>query len=528
MRSQFIQSILLTAPTLFLVSCFSTQSSDWDITPQQKALVETEVEGTARPNVIIIMADDLGKHDISAYGSTLISTPNIDKIGANGVVFSDAYVTSPVCAPSRASILTGKYQQRYGFETQPMEFYPKSKIKYALAKKAKRLGDWTVATEPSYPRKEMLEHQGIPVNEVNLAEVYQNAGYETALIGKWHLGFGAEHLPNNRGFNYHYGFLGAFSLFTPERKTPGYRSFIQDDFSSKYQWKVGRTNNAKIIENGKEMIEKEYLTFAFANKAKSFISENKDTNFFMMLNFNAPHVPFQAPEAYYNQFSHIKDENLRVYLAMIKALDDGIGDVMKHLDSLNLLENTIVYFISDNGGASYTKATTNAPLKGGKLTLFEGGINVPFMMQWKGTIPAGTKYDAPVSAMDIFPTSLQASNIKQKNQAPIDGVNLLPFLKKEVSGIPHETLYWRCDHVRAIRHKNWKMILSARDNWLHLYNLESDKEEMIDLSELNAKEKESLSEFFEAWNKDLPTKPLWPRIMDHKFIIGEKVYYFPA
>lgn len=525
MRKQFI---LYTISFFLLSSCFSTQSSDWDIVSQEKSVVETESENTVRPNVIIIVADDLGKSEVSAYGKSEVETPNIDKIGANGVVFNDAYVTSPVCAPSRAAILTGKYQQRYGFETQPMEFYPKSKIKYALAKKAKRLGDWNVVTEPSYPSKDMLEHQGVPLNEVSLAEVYQNAGYETALIGKWHLGFGTEHQPLNRGFDYHYGFLGAFSRYTPEEKTPGYNTFIQDDFSSKYQWKVGRSRNAKILENGQEVIEKDYLTFAFANKAKSFISKNKDTNFFLMLNFNAPHVPFQAPEEYYKQFSHIKDENRRVYLAMIKALDDGIGSIMNHLDALNLSENTIVYFISDNGGASYTKATTNAPLKGGKLTLFEGGINVPFMMQWKGTIPAGTVYENAVSALDIFPTSLQASSIKQKNQTSLDGVNLLPFLKKETDGIPHETLYWRCDHVRAIRHKNWKMILSARDNWLHLYNLDTDKGEMIDLSELNAQEKENLSQFFEAWNKDLPTKPLWPRIMDRKFIIGEKVYYFPA
>ncbi len=523
-----IISLFYFSPLVILTSCLSTQSSEWDIPSQVKAEIQVVSESTSKPNIIIIMADDLGKHDISAYGSTLVSTPNIDKIGADGVVFSDAYVTSPVCAPSRAAILTGKYQQRFGFETQPMEFYPNSKIRYALAKKAKRLGDWTIATTPSYPRKEMLEHQGIPVSETNLAEVYQKAGYKTVLIGKWHLGFGPEHLPNNRGFDYHYGFLGAFSLFTPERKTPGYHSFIQDDFSSKYQWKVGRTNNAKILENGKEVIENDYLTFAFADKANTFISENKDQPFFMMLNFNAPHVPFQAPENYYNQFSHIKDENQRVYLAMIKALDDGVGSVMKQLEKLNLLENTIVYFISDNGGASYTKATTNAPQKGGKLTLFEGGINVPFMMQWKGKIPAGTTYTAAVSSLDIFPTSLNATKIKNLNQKAIDGVDLMPFINKQNGGLPHETLYWRCDHVRAIRHKNWKMVLSTRDNWLHLYNLETDKSETIDLSELNQIERKNLSEFFEAWNKDLPTKPLWPRIMDHKFIIGEKVYYFPA
>lgn len=522
------QIILYTISFFLLSSCFSTQSSDWDIPTSTKADIQIEPHSDNKPNVIVIIADDLGKAELSAYGATQIATPHIDQIGKNGVIFNDAYVTSPVCAPSRAAILTGKYQQRYGFETQPMEYYPKSKIKYHLAKKAKRLGDWTIATAPDYPTKDMLEHQGIPHHEISLAEVFQKAGYKTGLIGKWHLGFGAEHLPQNRGFDYHYGFLGAFTRYTEKENSPGFQTYIQDDFSSKYQWKVGRTNNAKILENGQEVIAKEYLTFEFAQKANAFLAENKDNGFFLMLNFNAPHVPFQAPDEYYNQFSHIKDENRRVYLAMIKALDDGVGMVMNQLEKLNLAENTIVYFISDNGGASYTKATTNAPLKGGKLTLFEGGINVPFMMQWKGKIPAGSHYEPAVSSLDIFPTSLTASRIQMVNSGKLDGVNLIPFITGVHKNEPHETLYWRCDHVRAIRHKNWKMILSTRDNWLHLFNLDTDKGETIDLSELNQLERQSLTEFFEAWNKDLPTKPLWPRIMDRKFIIGEKVYYFPA
>ena len=280
--------------------------------------------------------------------------------------------------------------------------------------------------------------------------------------------------------------------------------------------------------NGKPIIENEYLTFAITDRAKEYVSKNKDTNFFLYLSYNAPHVPFQAPDAYYDQFSHIKDENQRVYLAMIKALDDAIGDFMHHLESLNLLENTIVYFISDNGGASYTKATTNAPLSGGKITMFEGGVNVPFMMQWKGTITPGTKFPDPVSAMDIFTTSVVASKIKLTHTSKLDGVDLMPYIQRKKEGVPHEKLYWRANHIQAIRYKNWKLILSTRDNWLRLYNLDSDKSEQINLGQLNPAERNALLNYFEEWNSELPAKPLWPRIMDRKFIIGEHIYYFPA
>lgn len=526
MKKNLALSILIG---LIVFGCVSSKKKhQWDIAPQLKASIETSKASSSSPNIIIIMADDLGKYDISAYGSDLISTPNIDNIGKQGVQFQDAYVTSPICAPSRAAILTGKYQQRYGFETQPMEFYP-SRIKYALAKNAKRLGDWNVTTGPIYPSKEMIQRQGIPLSEVTLSEVYKSAGYATGIVGKWHLGIGEEYQPLQRGFDFHYGFLGAFSRFTPEKNTPGYHTYIQtEDYSSNYQWKIGRSESAKIMLNGKPIIENEYLTFAITDRAKEFVNKNKDTNFFLYLSYNAPHVPFQAPDAYYDQFSHIKDENQRVYLAMIKALDDAIGDFMHHLESLNLLENTIVYFISDNGGASYTKATTNAPLSGGKITMFEGGVNVPFMMQWKGTIAPGTKFQDPVSAMDIFTTSVVASKIKLTHTSKLDGVDLMPYIQRKKEGVPHEKLYWRANHIQAIRYKNWKLILSTRDNWLRLYNLASDKSEQINLGQLNPAERDALINYFEEWNSELPTKPLWPRIMDRKFIIGEHIYYFPA
>lgn len=517
--------ILLVAASL---SACSSVSREWDIAPQEKRSIgQTNTRAASAPNIILIIADDLGKSELSTYGSKDISTPHIDAIGHNGVLFNDAYVTSPVCAPSRAAILTGQYQQRFGFETQPMEYYP-GRIKYALAKNAKRLGDWNVVTPPSYPSKEMMRKQGIPLGQVTLPELLQARGYQTALIGKWHLGYGDGYRPNDRGFDYFYGFLGAFSRYTADKKSPGYHTFVQDDFSSEYQWKVGRSENAAILRNDTLIEEKEYLTFAMTREAKQYISAHKQAPFYLQLAYNAPHVPFQAPDEYYDQFPHIQDENRRIYLAMIKALDEAVGDLIHHLEQEGVLENTLILFISDNGGASYTKATDNTPLKGGKLTLFEGGVNVPFMMQWNGHIQPGQRFVPTVSALDIFPTCIAAAEVGVMRDQTMDGQNLLKYVNGQLNESTSEAFFWRADHVRAVRYGRWKMIMSTRDNWLEIYNLDTDKSESIDLSPIRSDEKVYLMDIFEGWNKQLPEKPLWPRIMDRKFVIGGKTYYFPA
>lgn len=519
-----------------LSGCFvSTYSKQWNINWDNDLIEEkysflsavpTE-KSVDRPNIILIMADDLGKYEVSSYGAQDIQTPNIDAIGKNGVRFQDAYVTAPICAPSRAAILTGRYQQRFGFETQPMDFYPTNKLEYFAGKKSD-LGDWKVTSEPLFPSPWMMERQGIPPQELNLAEILSAAGYKTGIIGKWHLGYGEEHKPNNRGFGYQYGFYGAFSLYSPNRKSPGYVNFIQNDMSSRHQWNMGRNEQSTIRENDQPVKEDEYLTFALKNKAVQFIQENKNNPFFLYLPFNAPHVPFQAPKEYYDQFAHVADSNRRVYLAMIKALDDAVGDLMKELKASGLWDNTIVYFISDNGGASYTGATKNGPLKGGKITHFEGGINVPFLMQWPKFLEKETVYNPPVSAMDIFTTTLEAAGLKFPGKQKIDGINLLPYVSGETDQLPHDKLYWRTDHIRAIRYGKYKLIYSSRDNWLHLYDLENDKSEEYDLSELSTEQKNMLQMYFDEWNKDLPKEYLWPRIMDRKFIIGDKEYLFPA
>jgi len=480
------------------------------------------------PNVIMIVCDDLGKYEVSAYGVDHISTPNIDRIGKEGVVFEQGYVTAPTCSPSRAGLITGRMQNRYGFETQVMEFYPTNMIEYLSGRYFVQTGDFVLDTKPEYPSEWQVEKQGVPPTEIVLSEALKKYGYNTGITGKWHLGASKEQVPLARGFDYQYGFLGAFSLYTHEQETNGVIHFDHESFSGRYQWNSGRYGQGAIQVNGKDIVEDQYLTFAIRDQAIGFIEDNKNDPFFLYCTFSAPHVPFQAPVDYYCMYDHVKDEKKRIYYAMISALDDAIGSILDRLESLGIEDNTIVYLISDNGGAAYTGATDNGPLKGGKLTQFEGGINVPFMMKWPNKIPAGIRYDNPVLSTDIFVTTIANIGGTLPSDRVYDGVDLIPYLLKLDSGTPHEQLFWRADHIWAIRDGDYKLILSARDGWAELYNIRTDMSEKINLRKDMPDLYEALYSKHLEWQEDMPDKPLWPRIMDHHFLLDSVQYLFPA
>ncbi len=482
-----------------------------------------------RPNIVFILCDDLGKYEVSAYGATHISTPHIDQIGQEGVIFEEAYVTAPTCAPSRAGILTGRVQNRFGFETQIMEYYPTNMIEYLSGKFMVDTDDWVLDSRPQYPAEWQVIRQGTPPSEINLAEALKPYGYRTGIVGKWHQGLSKKHIPQNRGFDYSYGFLGAFSLYSPDRNWNGIINHEHESFSSRHQWDMGRKEDAAILENGKKIVEEDYLTFAIRDHAIDFLERNRDSTFFLYIPFSAPHVPFQAHVDYYCKYDHIADHNKRVYYAMISALDDAIGAIHQKIKDLGLEENTIIYLMSDNGGASYTGATDNGPLKGGKLTQFEGGVNVPFMMKWPGKVPAGTRYPNPVLSTDIFVTSLLNTGGALPEDRPYDGVDLLPYLKGEAEDQPHPTIFWRADHIWALRNENYKLVLSTRDGWAELYDLSEDKSEMFNLKDQMPELYEDLRQLHLDWqNNNLPEKPMWPSLMNHKFTLYGKEYLFPA
>lgn len=481
------------------------------------------------PNIIILLADDLGKYEVSAYGVDHISTPNIDRIGEEGVIFDEGYVTAPTCAPSRCGLMTGRVQNRYGFETQIMEHYPTNIIEYWSGKYFVNTGSFIMKAKPDFPAEWQAHKQGVPPTEITLAERLKAMGYHTGIVGKWHLGISRHNLPLNRGFDYQFGFYGAFSLYTPERNWSHVINHEHQSFSAQHQWNTGRYGEAAIMEMGEEIYEEEYLTYAFRDKAMDFIEENKEEPFFLYCAFSAPHVPFQAPVDYYCMYEDVEDDNKRVYYAMISALDDAIGEIHQKIKDLGLEENTIIYLLSDNGGASYTKATDNGPLKGGKLTQFEGGINVPFMMKWKGKIPAGSRYEYPVSSADIFATSVLNAGGTLPADREYDGVDLIPYVTGKNKDRPHQHLFWRADHIWAIRDGDYKLILSTRDGWAELYDLKKDKSEIYNLKEQMPELYQVLYDTHKQWqDSNLPDKPLWPRIMDKKFVLYGKEYLFPA
>jgi arylsulfatase A-like enzyme len=515
---------------------FTTASYKWDIKYDKTKLAFKKdflqkklppYSGERPPNILLIVVDDLGKSEISCYGSTTVKTPHMDQLAAEGIRFSDCYVTAPVCAPSRAGLLTGRYNERYGFETQPMEIYPNNLPAYWIGKYMMNTGEFVLDEKPRFPPEWQIQKQGLLPTEINLAEFLKMRNYSTACIGKWHLGYSKDHIPNNRGFDYQYGFYGAFSLYSEKRKDPDMVNFIQDSYSAKHQWNMGRKETSAIRRNDKIIDEKRYLTDAIKDEAISYMAIHKKEPFFLYVAFNAVHVPFQAPRYYYELYDDVPDKNKRVYYAMVSALDDAIGEIMEKLKSLGLEDNTIIYLISDNGGALYTKATDNKPYKGGKLTLFEGGVNVPFLMKWKDKLPAGKVYENPVSSMDIFMTCVNLAKCELPRDRVFDGVDLMPYLTGSKDSIPHSRFYWKADQVNAMRMGDWKYLQSLRDGWIELYNLREDRYERIDLHNMKPEELIELKEKFELWKKDL-MPPLWPRLMDYKIMIDGKIYLFPA
>jgi arylsulfatase A-like enzyme len=475
-------------------------------------------------NVIVIMADDLGQAEVSAYGYDRVPTPNIDALAAGGVLFEEAYCTAPICSPSRAGLLTGRYQQRYGFEVQPQNRYPRNRLEYLVFDHFIDTGNWTLVDLDSVPRQEDIDKQGVDPGEILLAELLSARGMATGMAGKWHLGFQPDFIPINRGFDSHYGFYEAFSLYAPKGK-PGIEEYRHDIFAIEHQWEQGRSGTSAIRRNHKVIDEDEYLTFRIAEEAVDFMEKHRDDPFFLYVPFSAPHVPFQAPEEYYDRFSHIQEKPKRVYYAMISALDDAVGMITTRLRELGLEGKTLVIFASDNGGATYTKGTDNGNLKGGKFTNFEGGIRIPAAARWPGVIPAGQRFEHPVSLLDVFTTSAAVTHTPLPEDREFDGVNLIPWLKGTRQGAPHRALFWRSGYNRAVRMGPWKLILDDKMNRTQLYNMERDPGETRNLWREKPEVVKRLKQELERWEKGL-REPLWPRVMDYRYIIDGKEYYF--
>lgn len=407
-----------------------------------------------RPNLILIVSDDAGYGDFSLHGCADFATPRIDSIAEAGVRFRQAYVAASVCSPSRAAIMTGRYPQRFGHE---FNIPPR----------------WS-------------ETNGLPLTETLLPEILQRNGYRTVGLGKWHLGYAKAFQPMQRGFDAYFGFL------------QGARSY----------WPLKKSTRLNRLRRDHESIPEEftYMTDALGKEAAAYVAENRDRPFFLYLAFNAVHTPMHATEEDLAGFSGIDHEKRRKLAAMTRAMDRAVGVVLDALEENGIRDHTLLCFVNDNGGAT-NNASQNGVLRGTKGTPFEGGIRVPMLMQWPARLPRGTIYDLPVSGLDLLPTFLAAGGIVRQSPLPLDGVDLLPYLRSKKAGRPHPQLFWRRGDNAAVRLKDWKLVRYKAGPWM-LFDLASDPQEERNLVDQQKERVVSMQAMLEAFETTLEA-PRW-------------------
>ncbi len=406
-----------------------------------------------RPNILLILADDLGYGDVGFNGCSDIPTPHIDSLAAQGVRFANGYSSHPFCSPMRAGLMAGRYQHRFGYVNN-------------------------VAFDPHN------RQLGLPPSERTVASRMKDAGYRTGMVGKWHLGAAAPFHPLKRGFDFYFGFLGG-----------GHDYFVVDTTAQ-----LSENYKAPLDDNGQPARLDGYLTNVLTDRAIDFMRSAGDEPYFLYVAFNAPHGPLQAPEEKIAEFAGIKNQKRRTYAAMVSAMDDQIGRLLAVIDELASREKTLVVFLSDNGGPENANASSNGPLRGQKGDVYEGGIHVPFVMRMPGTLPAGIVYDAPVISIDVTQTALELAGAMPPD-AP-DGVNLVPYVRGEKTSPPHQALFWRMagNAQTAIRRDADKLVII--DGKTALFDLDNDLGESTDLSDSAGETMEQLTKLFETWNSN--------------------------
>lgn len=407
----------------------------------------------SRPNILVIVGDDMGYADVGFHGVKDIPTPNLDALAQSGMKFTNGYVSGPYCSPTRAGLLTGRYQTRFGHEFN-----------------SGGAGG------------------GLPVSETTLADHLKTAGYKTGAIGKWHLGSSQAMHPQRRGFDEFFGFLG------------GAHSYF---------------DAAGILRGTEPVKELDYTTDAFGREAVAFIDRHKEEPWFLYLAFNAVHTPMHATDDRLAKFPSVEDRRRKTYDAMMLAMDDAIGKVRAKLAETGLDRNTLITFMSDNGGPTMVGVTVNGsrndPLRGSKRTTLEGGIRVPFVINWPGHIQPGI-FEKPVIQLDLHATALAAAGVEPRSEWKLEGVNLIPHVTGATQTAPHDALYWRFGEQMAIRAGDWKLVrydsnvdtnsgrreptTSAR-----LYHLASDIHEEKDLAAAKPEKVQELQAKWDEWNK---------------------------
>ena len=466
----------------------------------------------ALPNVVVIVADDLGYNDLSFGGGGVadgaVPTLEIDSIAKQGVEFTRGYAGNATCAPSRAAILTGRYPTRFGFEFTPA---PKAFMRL--------VAHWGRGQQPApvyFAEREAdvppMEKQGLPPEEITIAELLRSRGYRTLGLGKWHLGEAPPLRPEAQGFDEYLGFLPGGSLYLPKGSPDAVASFQDFDPIDRFLW--ANLPFAVREEGGPRFAPDGYMTDYLAEQAVRAIEANARRPFFLYLAFNAPHTPLQALRSDYDALPQIGNHTLRVYAAMVRALDRGVGRVLEALRANGLEENTLVLFTSDNGGANYLGLPDiNRPYRGWKMTFFEGGVRTPFFAKWPAELPRGARFHAPVAHVDIFATAAAAAGAPLPADRTLDGVDLVKLARGEGQGRPHDAIFWRSGHYRTVLADDWKLQVSERPPKTWLFDMNADPTERTNLAEARPDKLRELSEIL-ARHEEQMVLPLWPALIE--------------
>ena len=464
-------------------------------------------QNDSRPNIILILADDMGYNDISLHNGGAadgtLETPHIDSLAKNGVWFNKGYAANATCAPSRASIMTGRYATRFGFEFTPVPDLGQLVVRW-LAEEDDDMLRARIDNEIARNLPPFMD-QGMPSDQITIAEMLKTQGYYTAHIGKWHLGHSSGMSPLDQGFDDSLSLAGAYYL--PEDHPDVVNAKFETSID-KMVWSGGQY--AARFNDSNYFTPDKYVTDYYTDEAIKVIEKNKNRPFFLYLSHWAIHNPLQAIRSDVEQMSHMSGHNLKVYSGMIRALDRSVGEIIRTLKELNIYGRTLIFFTSDNGGANYIELEDiNKPFRGWKISFFEGGIRVPFILSWPDQIDPGLKFDKPVHHFDIFSTIASAANVQIPMDRKIDGVDLMPYIKGEKITNPHQTLFWRSGNHQAVLHENWKYLISKKEGTKWLFDTDQDPLERNNLININPEKTLQIESLLAMFNSE-QANPLYP------------------
>ena len=463
----------------------------------------TPPAGARPPNVVLILADDMGFNDITFNGGGIaggaVPTPNIDSIGHEGVSFDNGYDGNATCAPSRATIMTGRYATRFGFEFTPAGI-PFQKV----------VGTSSDQDDFVLPQF-FADGLAVPRSEIFIAALLKARGYHTLHFGKWHLGAAKGTRPEERGFDESLGFMAGGGMYLPQNDPDVVNAKQPWDPIDRVLWSL---LPYQVQFNGSPMFApKGYLTDYLTDEATKAIHANRNRPFFLYFAPNAIHTPLQATREDYDALPGIKDHRLRVYGAMMRNLDRNVGRILQTLKDEGLDRNTLVIFTSDNGGANYIGLPDiNKPYRGFKATFFEGGIHSPYFIRWPGVIPPNSRYPYPVGHVDIFATAAAAAGARLPTDRKIDGVDLVPYVTGQTSGRPHQTLFWRSGQYKTILDGDWKLQSSEAQHKVWLFDLATDPTEQHNLADTQPEKTRAMLALLARQEREM-VKPLWPSLL---------------